>query len=263
MGLLYEELTYEIKGCIFKVHNSLKTGYDEESYHIALEKRLAKENIPFQSKVHFWLEHRGVKVHKFIADLIIADKVILELKNTQSEFVPANFQQILSYLKCWQKELGMLVNFGRPKTSFKRVIFTERAPNYVEDYSSIQGRYTTETRNYLKNIRAAILTVLEFHGLGYGESIYQALIKEELSYQQIPFTVENIIPLVYEEQFIRNFELKHPIIANQIICSVVAFKKNIEYDIKNLQNYLKALNIPIGILAHFGKEKLEILGVTP
>lgn len=51
MSLLYGKLTYFLKGCYYDVHNSLGLGYDEESYHLALEERLKMEKISFQTKV--------------------------------------------------------------------------------------------------------------------------------------------------------------------------------------------------------------------
>ena len=79
MGLLHKELTYILRGCIYDVHNAMGTGYDEESYHKALEYRLRKSNIPFRSQVLRHIEHCGVKAHKFVLDLIVDDKIILEL----------------------------------------------------------------------------------------------------------------------------------------------------------------------------------------
>jgi len=68
MGLLHEKLTYALKGCFYKVHNTLGIGYDEETYHLALAEKLKNSNISFKTKVVKYVEHRGVKVHKFIAD---------------------------------------------------------------------------------------------------------------------------------------------------------------------------------------------------
>lgn len=81
MELLHKELTYPLRGCFFDVHNSLGNGLDEESYQLALEMRLKKSNISFESKVAKFIKHRGIRIHKFIPDLIIENKIILELKN--------------------------------------------------------------------------------------------------------------------------------------------------------------------------------------
>lgn len=240
MRLLHEELTYSIRGCVFDVHNALGRGHNEESYHLAMEERLKESNISFKSKEIRYVKHRGKKVHKFIADLIIEDEVVLELKNIQTDFTPINFLQIISYLKCWEKELV-----------------------FEENYDLIKGFLDTNTRDYLLGLRTAILLILEIHGLGYGEPVYQAILEEELSHRGIPFSSPNLVPVKYNQQVIKQYEMNYPIIGNQIICGISAVKEDFSYDIAKIKAYLKALDLPIGIIAHFGKKQLEIIGIRP
>lgn len=262
MSMLYEELTYKIQGCIFYVHNTLGTGYDEESYHLALEKRLTEENIPFQSKVTKYIEHHEKKIHKFIADLIIDNKIILELKSIQNKFHKAHFLQILSYLKCWHLEVGILVNFGLPKVNFKRVAYTAKLPEVIENYKYIQELINPTNRINLRQTRKSILSIFKTHGVGYEAAIYKKLLTEELTFQYISFN-NAIIPIKFRNQILRHFELKAPIINNQIVCIIVALKEETKVEIIQLKDYLKALNLSIGLLIHFGKEHLEITGVSP
>lgn len=261
MGLLHKELTYRIRGCIYDVHNALGAGYSEEIYHIALGRRLKENGIAFQSKAGRYLEHRGRKVHKFVADLLVEDKVILELKSIQTDFHPLHQLQAISYLKCWQKELGLLVNFRLPQAAIKRIPFTEKNPTITEEYDAIIGIMREEDKPYLKKLKAALLTILEIHGLGYGASIYKALLMEELRYQNIPFKPKTIIPVAYDGAIIQNFNLKHPIIANKVLCYISALQEGVTNDISKVQTYLKDLDLNVALIAHFGKRKLEIIGV--
>lgn len=98
MGLLYEELSCVVRGCIYDVHNELGTRFDEESYQLALELKLKEKNIPFRSQEIQYVEHRGKQIHNFILDLIIDDKIILELKSIETRFHPKHIFQLLSYL---------------------------------------------------------------------------------------------------------------------------------------------------------------------
>jgi GxxExxY protein len=126
MALIYEELTKELRQCVYDVHNALGTGYDEETYHQAMIIRVEKSGVPVRSKEKRFIEHRGEKVHEFELDLIVDDKVIFELKAQQTDFLQPNLVQIISYLKLWQKQLGLLVNFGLPKAKIKRIPFSEK-----------------------------------------------------------------------------------------------------------------------------------------
>ena len=82
MELLFKELTYQIKGFTYDVQNEIRVGFDEETYHEALKLRLDRAGIPYVSKATKYLEHRGIQIHKFQLDLLVADKVVLELKPT-------------------------------------------------------------------------------------------------------------------------------------------------------------------------------------
>lgn len=264
MGLIYEQLTYKIRGCIYTVHNTLGTGFDEESYQLALENHLKKSGIPFQSQVIKYVEHRGERVHKFVLDLIIDDKVILELKSIQTDFPPSNTFQILSYLKCWNKQLGLLVNFGLPKTHIKRIPFTEKKQLILEeDYTYIQDLITSDLRIPLNHLRESLLFIFETHGLGYGLSVYQELLFKELSFRKINFIAPIKIPVTINGQFLKDYEINWPIISNRILCGIAIMKEDITLDIIKTQTYLRALNLPIGLLAHFGKKELKIYGISP
>lgn len=126
LELIYEDLTHELIGCFFDVHNSLGVGYDERSYHKALERRLQRKGIHHRSKECKALFHRDCKVRKFEEDFITHGKIILELKTRKSGFIRANYVQIISELKLWGMRLGLLVNFGLQKVEIERIPFTEK-----------------------------------------------------------------------------------------------------------------------------------------
>lgn len=261
MRLLHKELSYELRGCFYYVHNQVGLGYDEETYHLALAEHLRRKKIHFESKPFRYIAHRGRKVHKLVADFLIDNKVIVELKCTPLDFVPANYLQTISYLKGWNIELGWLVNFGQESVIDKRMIFTEKEPQLVEDYEEIRPYINSENSGYLRSIRSSILTVLYTHGLGYDSTIYKELLEEEFRFNNLPYAPNLLIPIAFEEKIIRNYELKFPIV-KEIICGVFAVQETIKADISKMKNYLKRTGYPIGLVIHFGKEKLEIIGVS-
>jgi len=262
MGLLYEELSYIVRGCIYEVHTEMGVGLDEESYQLALELKLRENNIPFRSQEIGYVKHRGKRIHKFVLDLIIDDKIILELKAIENGFHPKHTFQILSYLKYWKKQLGFLVNFGLPSVAIGRVPFTEKTGKLIENYDSVKDLITSEIRQPLMDLRACLLNLYKIHGLGYGEKVYSNLLLEELSFNEMLYLEKAIIPITTKNQFIKNYEIKWPTVNNQFICGIVVLKENLKLDKLKMKNYLKAANLKIGLLAHFGKDKLEIYGIT-
>jgi len=262
MELIYEDLTHDLIGCCFDVHNSLGVGYDEPTYHKALARRFGKRGIAHCFKEHKVLLHRGRKAREFEADLIAFDKIILELKVLQSNFIRANYVQIISELKLWKMQLGLLVNFGLQKVEIERIPFTEKAKTVNENYDYIKNFLTEHDRKILVKLREAILYVFEAHGLGYGEVTCRKLFETELDFRQVKYQNRSPIEVNYEGEIISVFKMKPLLIENRVICDIRALDEKIDfYDIAKVQSYLRALGLKIGVIVNFGKNELEIRGV--
>jgi len=260
--LLYEELTYVIRQCIFEVHNDIGVGYDEETYHQGLARKFEREGISFKSKEKSKLKHRGVLVREFKLDYLIEDKVILALKSLPCDFLQVNFIQLFTELKLWQKHLGLLANFGLPMVKIERRIYHEKPLIIDENYDYIKGQINEVERQALKKLRDAILFVADTHGLGFGKSVVRKLIETELAYQHIKFEKGVSVPVNYFGETIRIFKMRHFLIENTIVFGITALQESIShYDISKIKSYLKALKLSIGLAVNFGKSKVEIKGV--
>ena len=112
--ILHKELSFAIVGCIFDVHNGVGPGVREECYQKALEQRLSERGLPFVAKpaTRRELIYRERVVDVFVPDLIVADRIIPELKHQVEGFVAENVSQVLNYLKFWNLDLGLLANFA-------------------------------------------------------------------------------------------------------------------------------------------------------
>lgn len=260
--LLYDDLTFAIRQCIFDVHNDAGVGYDEEVYHQGLARKFKKDGIAFVSKEEFSLKHRGMEVRKFKLDYLVEDKVILALKCLPCDFLQANYVQLFTELKLWRKELGLLANFGLPKANIKRRIYHEKLLEVEENYDYVKGRMNEAERQTLKRLREAILFVAETHELGFGKSVVQKIIEIELVYQKIKFDKGAAVPVNYLGEIIRVFKMRHLLIENNVICGITALQDAVSnHDISKIKSYLKALKLKIGLAVNFGKSKLEIRGV--
>jgi len=262
MGLIYEELTHQLIGCFYEVHNSLGVGYDEKAYHKALEKIFHIKGIPFRSKERKTISHRDCKVRDFEVDFVAFEKIILELKSLQSHFLQSNFVQILSELKLWDLRLGFLVNFGLQKVEFERMPFDRKEITINENYDFIKDTITEKERKTLAKLRESILYIFNTHGSGYGESVYQKMLNIELGYRKINYQTRFPIEVRFDEEIISTYKMKPMLIENQIICDIKALKDNIDFfDIAKIQSYLRALKLNIGIIANFASDKLQIKGI--
>ncbi|OFZ57577.1 MAG: hypothetical protein A3D92_15565 [Bacteroidetes bacterium RIFCSPHIGHO2_02_FULL_44_7] len=120
--LLYEELTYKIRGAVFKIKDELGIGHKENIYHRALLEELKNQNILYATEKNLNITYNGKKIGTYKPDLIVDDKIIIELKALP--FVGATEKkQLWSYLKGSQYRLALLINFGPQGVEINRVIY--------------------------------------------------------------------------------------------------------------------------------------------
>ncbi len=106
------ELSYEIRGCIFKVYNNLGPGLLETSYVAALDYELSKKNVNCRTQVGLPMHYESVKIDiGYRLDLLVENKIILEIKSVET-LLTVHHKQLITYLKLSGLHLGLLVNFN-------------------------------------------------------------------------------------------------------------------------------------------------------
>ena len=123
---LHKELSYQVLGAVFKVHNYLGGGLLESAYEGALVIQLKKLGLSFERQKVYPLYYEGECAGAYVADLVIEDKIILELKCVK-RFHPVMEAQLLNYLRLSGVEIGYLVNFYYDeKVRYRRMVLTRR-----------------------------------------------------------------------------------------------------------------------------------------
>ena len=121
--LIYKEESYQIIGKCFEVHNNLGAGFLEIVYKDALEYEFRKAGIPYEREKEYTVNYKDIILpHKFYADFVVFDKIILEIKAVSGiadEFVA----QAINYLKVSGNQLALIVNFGELQLNYKRIVF--------------------------------------------------------------------------------------------------------------------------------------------
>ena len=120
--LIYENLSGKIRQAAFEVHRYFGNGYLEKAYENALAYHLKKDGIFIiqQAPLNVYYE-KNVVVGEYVADLIIENKIIIELKAVEI-LKKIHFAQVKNYLKTTGYRLGILINFGKPILEFKRIV---------------------------------------------------------------------------------------------------------------------------------------------
>jgi GxxExxY protein len=122
--MLYEKLTGEIIESFYKVYNRLGYGFLEKVYENALKTELENKGLNCVPQFPVKVYYENKIVGEYFADLIVENKVILELKASK-KLSNAHEIQLINYLKATNLKVGLLLNFGR-KPQFRRKIFSNK-----------------------------------------------------------------------------------------------------------------------------------------
>lgn len=117
----YWDVTEKIIGAAFEVHHELGPGFLESVYETALLRELTNGGLAARPQAQIVVSYKGQPVGMYYADILVDDKVICEIKATQS-LTSAHEAQLLHYLKATGMRLGLLLNFGASKVQVKRIV---------------------------------------------------------------------------------------------------------------------------------------------
>jgi GxxExxY protein len=104
-------LTERIIGCAIEVHRQLGPGLLEKTYETAMCIELQESGLTFERQPAISIQYKGSRIGEHHADLIVANRVVVELKSVE-RFDPVFAAQILTYLRCTGFKVGLLINFN-------------------------------------------------------------------------------------------------------------------------------------------------------
>jgi GxxExxY protein len=120
--LIDKELTEKIIGICFEVSNELGAGFLENVYLKALIIALTASGLKAEEEVPLKVTFRGKVVGIFYTDILVENRLILELKAVKS-LTGEHEAQLINYLKATGLKVGLLVNFGKTRLEWKRLVF--------------------------------------------------------------------------------------------------------------------------------------------
>lgn len=116
----YEELTHQIIGCAMKVHSVLGTGFQERIYQRALAIEFGLLGIAFEQEKEMDIYYGRIVIGKRRVDFFVEGEIMVEIK-ARTMLEDIHLAQAMNYLEAYDKEIGLLINFGAKSLEFKRV----------------------------------------------------------------------------------------------------------------------------------------------
>jgi GxxExxY protein len=120
--LLHKEITEQIIGAAFEVHRELGYGYLEKVYQRAMKVELELRGLLAATELEITVFYKGRNVGEYRADILVNEVVLVELK-VAAAFDPRDEAQLLNELKATGIKVGLLINFGKHKVEFKRLVY--------------------------------------------------------------------------------------------------------------------------------------------
>ena len=115
-------ISERVISCAFEVSNTLGAGFIEKVYENALCIELNRAGIPFCRQPRFEIRYKNENIGNYIADIVVADKLLVELK-ALSVLNREHEAQVMNYLKASSLSVGLLLNFGASRMAIKRIVW--------------------------------------------------------------------------------------------------------------------------------------------
>jgi GxxExxY protein len=118
-----QRLTGTVLSCAFRVSNTLGSGFLEKVYENALAMELREKGMRVLQQANVDVLYRDRVVGQYVSDLIVDQSVVVEVKATSS-LQSSHEAQCMNYLKATRLKVCLLLNFGRPKIEYRRIIWS-------------------------------------------------------------------------------------------------------------------------------------------
>lgn len=117
----YSDITEKVIGCGMSVHTALGNGFREKIYQRALAHEMKLKELSFLEQVRMPVYFKNEKVGYSIVDFMVEERVLVEIKAV-SAVESYHLNQVLNYLKAYNLEVALLLNFGENSLNFKRLV---------------------------------------------------------------------------------------------------------------------------------------------
>jgi GxxExxY protein len=255
--LLHANLTYQLRGLAFHIHNELRGGHEEAVYEAALSYALESAGVPFMRQPVYHVAYRNQQVGEYRPDFVLADGgVVVELKATPA-IEPLHKAQTISYLAVTGAALGVIMNFGG------ELLQVERIPNFLgrrvaaesilatpDAETSLYAQLTNDTLDALGYVHRTL-------GPGFLHQVYRRATRIELAHRRIKHDYLKELPLRYNGHVIKMTPVRLLLIENKLLLATVALKSIATGEVERMRWAMKLVGAQLGVIVNFYGTRIE------
>ena len=256
--LIHKNLTYQIRGALFDVHNALGPMLPEPFVRDAIVIRLEEKGVTCVPEKQFTVYYRGVDVGRYFVDIWVEDgQSLLELK-VVPQILPIHQAQAISYLKVTDADLALLANFGSISVEIQRL------PNYVRDKRvefQWEPRLTHIETPYPQLVEELLAVLYRVHfelGPGFLHQVYRRATMVELRQQEIGYRYIKKTPVYFHGYHLGDQETRLINVEDKILTATIAVREVTEEMKAHLRAKMRHHGMDVGIIANFHGTKLGV-----
>lgn len=251
---MYDDLVYTINGGLFAVANTLGNIWPESVYEKALCKELLARGLKTEAQKEFEVRYFEKRVGLYRLDVLVEDQIIIELKAAPEVF-PLHQAQLISYLKGYDKPLGILANFG------SRELYYRAFPNKVSQKTVLTAEFDINKVNLPQKhkIRDVLLMahrILVTLGPGYFHQVYRRALYWELQMAGAEFEPIREMTATYRGETIMTMPVRFLRVGDLLI-SALAVKELDALRLSKFRNHVKHFRCTAGLMFNFRAVKLD------
>ncbi|MFQ5344180.1 MAG: GxxExxY protein [Anaerolineae bacterium] len=259
--LLHEELTYQVRGVLFDVYNTLGPMLKEDYYRDAIVLGLKKRGIACVPEKRFEVFYGDERVGLYDVDVWIeSGKLLLELKVAPA-IEPLHKGQAISYLKVTDADLAMVVNYGGPSLEAERLpnFLRDKQPEFVWQPQPFgQGLLYPELVNAIQRACHRVHFTL---GPGFLHQVYRRATMIELRRSELNYRYIKQLPVVYEGEILGHQDVRLILVEGKVLLATFALRRTDNVLAEQLKARLRRLDLELGLLANFHGTRLAVTPV--
>lgn len=259
--LVHPELSYQVRGVLLDVYNTLGPMLKEEYYQEATALGLKKQGIPCERERAFDVTYGGEQVGLYFVDVWLdGGKMLLEIK-VAPEIQPIHKAQALSYLKVTNSDLAIVVNYGGPSLE------DERLPNFLRNQHAEfvwEPRPVTDGLLYpelVHTIQRACHRVHFCLGPGFLHQVYRRATMIELRQGGVGYDYIKQLPVEYAGQILGYQDVRLILVEDKVLLATFALGTEDGTLTERLKAHLRRLGLKLGLLANYYGTRMTVTPV--